>query len=80
MNDTERQERADYLRDMMASPGGRILIAHIDEEIKTGWEQFISMPVAQKTSKAAFNYQAKYDVLKNLKEWIDSEIRIGENT
>lgn len=78
MTDADRQERADYLRDMMASPGGRILIAHIDEEIKTGWDEFIKMPVAQKTNKAAYNYQARYDVLKNLKEWIDSEIRLGE--
>ncbi len=72
----ERAQNADYLENMMRSPGGILLFKHIEEEITRGWDEFIKLPVAQKTSKAAFNYQAKYEVLKGIKEWVEDEIRL----
>jgi len=77
--DEEREIRANQLKSMMESPGGVILFKHIEEEMKDGWDEFIGLPVAQKTSKAAFNYQARYEVLTNLKAWIESEIKLGDN-
>lgn len=77
MNDQDRKQRAEYLRSMLTSPGGQIFFKHIDEEIVSGWDEFIKLPVAEKTNKAAFNYQAKYEALKNLKAWIEDEIRIA---
>lgn len=78
MEDESRKLRAKDIENAVYSPGGEIIMAHIDDEIKTGWEQFIKLPVSQKTNKAAYNYQAKYDVLKDLKEWIADQIKIGE--
>lgn len=78
MNDLERQQNAEYLESMMRSPGGQIFFKHIDEMIVEGWEDFIKLPVAQKTNKAAFNAQAKYEVLKGLKSWIEDEIRLAK--
>ena len=63
---------------MVGSPGGRILIERINEQIREGWDEFIKLPVSEKTGKAAFNFQAKYEVLRNLKTWIDDEIRCGK--
>jgi len=77
MTEEDREQRSEYLRAMIESPGGTIFFKHIEDEIVSGWESFISLPVTQKTSKAAFNHQAKYEVLKNLKEWVQSEIRLG---
>jgi hypothetical protein len=71
--DELEQNRAD-LRDIINSPGGRYLLNHIQEQSKDGWDKFIALPVAQKTSKEAFNCQARYEVLKHLVEWIKSEI------
>lgn len=79
MNDIDRKQNSEHLNAMFTSPGGRILFSRIDEMIKEGWESFIAMPVSQKTSKAAFNYQARYEVLKSLKEWVIDEIRIGKD-
>jgi hypothetical protein len=76
MTDEQRKQRAHDLLALLESPGGRILLNHIEEEIADGWNSFIALPVAQKTNKAAFNHQARYDVLKNLKEWIYSEISV----
>jgi hypothetical protein len=79
MTDEEKEDRSRTLKAMMESPAGKILIKHIDDEMKAGWDHFIALPVSQKTNKAAFNYQAQYEVLRNLKDWIDSEIRVGED-
>ena len=79
MTDEEKEERSLLLKAVIESPGGQIIFNHIDDEMKAGWDEFISLPVAQKTSKAAFNYQARYEVLRNLKDWIDGEIRLGED-
>lgn len=78
MTDEQRKERAVQLRDMVESTGGRILLEHIDQESKSGWLKFIDMPVDKKTSKAAYDAQARYKVLEDLKDWIESEIKIGE--
>lgn len=77
MTDEDRKLNADYLKAMATSPGGKILFKHIEDEIRDGWEKFISMPVDQKTSKAAFSAQAQYIVLKGIREWVESEIKLG---
>ena len=59
------------------SHGGAYLIQRIDEQMKEGWEKFIALPVEKKTSKAAFHAQAQYSVLKDLKDWIESELRMS---
>ncbi len=79
MEDIDRKQRAEYLESMLTSPGGKILFEHIDEAIKEGWQEFIKLPVAQKTSKMAFNYQARYEALKGLVEWVKDEIRVGKD-
>lgn len=66
------------LQELLDSEGGIILMRHVEEEIKDGWEKFIALPVNQKTSKAAYNYQAKYEVLRDLKDWISSTIRANK--
>jgi len=78
LTDEQRKIRSQHLRDIKDSIGGRILLDHIEEEIKDGWESFIDLPVDKKTSKQSYDYQAKYKVLKNLKDWIDTEIKLGE--
>lgn len=78
MTEPEQKERAQALKQVMQSHGGKIFLAHIEEEIKEGWEQFIDLAVEKKTSKAAYDAQAKYKVLKDLKEWVESEIKLGE--
>jgi hypothetical protein len=79
MEDIDRKQRAEYLESMITSPGGKILFEHIDEAIKEGWQEFIKLPVSQKTSKMAFNYQARYEALKGLVEWVKDEIRVGKD-
>jgi len=79
MEDIDRKQQAADLESMMTSPGGKILFRYIDEAIKEGWEDFIKLPVAQKTSKMAFNYQARYEALKGVAEWVKDEIRVGKD-
>jgi hypothetical protein len=79
MTNDEREQNAAYLESMLFSPGGNILFKHIDEMIVEGWEKFIALPVLEKTSKAAFNYQAQYEVLKKLREWVNDEIRLAKD-
>lgn len=69
-------EKSRLLRTLIDSPGFPVLIEHIDTEIKEGWERFISLPVDKKTSKAAYDHQAQYKVLSNLKDWIVSQSKI----
>jgi hypothetical protein len=78
MTDNEKEFIGKSLEEVLSSDGGRILMAHIESEIKEGWDTFIDLPVAQKTSKNAFNYQAKYEVLRNLKDWITDQIKLGK--
>lgn len=78
MNEEDIKQRSEYLSQLLVSPGGKILFSHIDEEIRDGWEDFIALPVEKKTSKAAYDHQAKYKVLKGIKDWIESEIKRGE--
>lgn len=73
-----RKHIAESLSFLKGSPGGKILLKHIDEEIIEGWDKFIALPADKKTSKTAYDAMARYKVLKNLKEWIDDEIRMGE--
>ena len=77
MTTEERKKISHELGHMKSSPGGRILMAHIDDEIALGWSRFIDLPVEKKTSKAAYDAQAKYKALKSIKEWLDSEIKLG---
>jgi len=77
MNDEQRKQRAYDLQATIDSPGGKIILKHIEDEIVDGWESFINTPVDQKTSKLAFACQAKYQVLKGIREWIQSEIKVG---
>ena len=76
MEDNERKLRSLALKELISSKGGEILLTHIQDEIKYGWDEFIALPVDQKTSKIAFAYQAKYQELKGIKEWIDKEIQL----
>lgn len=78
MNDEDKKLRSQYLQSMVGSPGGKILIEHIREEINEGWISFIELPVEKKTSKAAFCAQARYKANKDLLDWIDSEIKVGQ--
>lgn len=79
MTQAEEIMRADDLRNMLqVSRGYKYLESHIDELIKEGWEQFIELPAEKKTGKAAYQYQAKYQVLRDLKEWINESIKQGD--
>lgn len=77
MTDEERKNISVALKEMCGSSGGKYLLKHIDEESKQGWRDFIDLPVDKKTSKTSYDYQAKYKVLENLKDWIDTEIKLG---
>jgi hypothetical protein len=78
MTDEERKIKAYELKAMMECPGGQMLFKHIEDEITSGWNEFIDLPVDKKTSKAAFSAQSRYIVLKGVKEWVESEIRLAE--
>ena len=71
------QNRID-LKAVVYSPGGKYLLAHIEEEIVAGWEKFIALPVEKKTSKASYDAQARYKVLKDLRDWIDTESKMAD--
>ena len=77
MTDEQRKVNAGFLKEVIESEGGKLILSHINEEIRDGWEKFIALPALQKTGKQALNYQARYDVLKDLKDWIASEIKLG---
>lgn len=74
----EREEIAQALKEMKASNGWAYFEKMIKDKMTAGWEEFIALPVAQKTSKAAFNYQAKYEVLRDLLSALDKEIEISQ--
>jgi hypothetical protein len=73
--DELEQNRHD-LQAAINSPGGRYLMKYIDEQITYGWEKFIALPVDKKTSKQSYDSQAKYKVLKDIKDWINSEVNM----
>ena len=66
------------MQELVNSDGGKVLLKHIADESKDGWNAFIDLPAEKKTSKAAYDAQALYKVLRNLQDWIDSEIKIGK--
>lgn len=78
MTDEERKFYSEALEAMWNSTGGKLLRSHIEEEMRQGWEDFIDLPVDKKTSKAAYDAQAKYKVGKGIIEWVESELRIGK--
>lgn len=75
----DRKRRAFAIRSISATEGMQEVIKHIDEEIQEGWEKFINLPVDKKTSKMAYNCQARYSVLKDLKEWIIDQVKYANN-
>jgi hypothetical protein len=79
MTDEERKQRGRDLEEMLDSAGGRALMFHVEERIREGWEDFIKLPADKKTSKVSYDAQAKYKVLKDLKEWVSDEIRLAKD-
>lgn len=71
----EITQNRQHLKQAICSPGGKILRAYIEEQSAAGFKKFIGLPVAQKTGKAAFAAQAQYTELKELLDWIDTEVR-----
>jgi len=65
MTDDERKIRTACLNEMVATDGWKIVVSHIKESIVDGMEGFMSLPVDRKTSKAAYEYTAKYKVHRN---------------
>lgn len=79
MNLEEEIRLGNELREMVQlSRGYKQLEKHINETIQEGWDNFIKLSPEKKTSKASFHYQAQYQVLKDLKDWITDSIRSGE--
>jgi len=76
--DEARKQRISDLQNLLTHRGWEIFAAHVQEEIEDGWNKFIELPVEKKTSKAAYDAQAKYKVHKSLLEWISDEIRMEE--
>ena len=74
MDDEERKQRAKDLQ----SPGAKLILEWAEEKGREAWEEFLKMPVDRKTSKAAFSASAKYLACKDLIEWVESEIKLGE--
>ncbi len=75
----EREIRGSALEYLKTTQGYCELEKHIQETIKAGWEKFIALDPEKKTSKTAYHYQAQYEVLKDLLEWIDEEIKLSKN-
>lgn len=73
-----KEKRASELSLLKNSVGFQILREEMEARIRDGWEEFIDLPPEKKISKAAYHYQAKYKVLKDLLEWIEEEIRAGQ--
>lgn len=74
----ELQRLRNELKETINSIGGKVLLKHIDEQMKDGWDKFIDLPTDKKTSKAAFAASGKYKALKELKDWIDSEVKMAD--
>ena len=74
----ERENRGAALEHLKITYGYQILAKHIEEKIVEGWEKFIALDPEKKTSKTAYHYQAQYEVLKDLKEWIEEEIKLSK--
>jgi hypothetical protein len=78
MNPTKAQLRSKALRDMKAMPGWEDLKVNCLDEISDGgWRKFIKLPVDQKTSKKAYEQQARYSVIQEILEWIETGIAEG---
>ena len=77
MNETKAQIDSINLSQMIVMPGWRLFVEEATERQKRGWEDFIALPVDQKTSKAAFHHQAQYDAIKGLLEWVKGTIEEG---
>lgn len=77
-NDQDRVLRLNRLLALEASAGWtQDLLPYIHDQMRKGWEDFIKMPVEKKTNKEAYNYQARYQVYKDLLAWLKEEIRSG---
>ena len=74
----EVQARRGYLKTILHEPGGQILVAHIEQMSEEGFKEFIDMPVDKKTSKAAYDAQAKYKKLRELLEWWQLEANMAD--
>ena len=71
----EITQNRQHLKQAICSTGGKILREHIEEESLSGFRKFIDLPVERKTSKAAYDASAQYKKLKELLDWIDTEVR-----
>ncbi len=66
----ELEENRKHIKQVLHSPGGKLIMKYVDSEIVDGWEKFIALPVEKKTSKAAYDASARYKALKEFKDWI----------
>jgi hypothetical protein len=75
---TPAQIRSRVLRDLTSLPGWKVLKSECLDEIATGgWEKFIKMPVDQKTSKKAYEQQARWSVVQEILEFVETGIKEG---
>ena len=77
MTDKE-QHKARALAEMVNGDGWAYFVAEIKERQVAGWEKFIALPAEKKISKVAYDYQARYTVLRDALSWPDEQIRILE--
>ncbi len=74
----EVSARRGYLKAILNEPGGQILMAHLEEMSNQGFKEFIDLPVDKKTSKAAYDAQAKYKKLQEVIEWWELEASMAD--
>lgn len=78
MTDQQLIVKSERLRRMVQTDGYQDLIDEIQERQNDGWRKFIKLPVAQKTGKMAQKFQADYEVLGDILEWVNETIAAGD--
>ena len=77
MTDKE-QHKARALAELVGSDGWGYFVAEMLERQESGWEKFIALSAEKKIAKVAYDYQARYTVLRDALSWPDEQIRILE--
>lgn len=78
MTDIERQLAGEDMSLLRDSRAGQRLIKELKRRSDEGWNKFIALPIGLKTESVAVEAQANYTVLKSVLEWIEDEIRQGQ--
>ena len=81
MNDDLLEESAlgGDLKTLVAHRKFKRFMDHIDEVMQEGLNKFVSLTPKEYTEFVAFKHKAEYQVMKELKDWMEDSIRRGNH-